>query len=596
MELHKRPVASPRPVPPALLHAAAGLFGLVGALALLTTRPQLSATLDESNHLAAGLEWWQHGTYTWFTENPPLGRVAVAAVPYLTGLRLPSRAGWDPHDHAIFETWWVGLDLLHGGAGYETNLSRARMGVFPFYLVALLAVWAMAGGRRRPLAAALAVGLTATLPSLVAHGALATTDVPFLAMFLLLLLALRRWLERASRARAAWLGAALAGAMLAKFTTLAFFPVTLLALLVARRLNGVSARPSVPDGAPLPPRALLEQAALALAVATVTVWAGYRFSWGAVGDLPATAIGWFPILPPVGERGALARRLLAMKVPMPALFHGLLFLKGHNAAGHTAFLMGATSRTGFRGFYPLALLVKTPLPFLAITIAGLVAMVRRRHPPEGWWWTGLALAAAGILLLSTFNRVNLGLRHVMPILPMLAVASAGALAAPWLHHLPSLPRRALLGALAATLLFQSASVWRARPNLLGWFNLLAGPDPAGLLLDSDNDWGQDLLQLRRELSARRVPALHLAYFGFARPCALGFPPLEALVPGRPARGWIAISENFYRERNTITLGPDPCDPRASYRPGEIPPHPFAWLKPYDPVAIVGSSIRLYFIP
>jgi hypothetical protein len=45
---------------------------LVGVVCLGHTRRALSGTFDEGNHLAAGLEWWQFGTYTLWTENPPL--------------------------------------------------------------------------------------------------------------------------------------------------------------------------------------------------------------------------------------------------------------------------------------------------------------------------------------------------------------------------------------------------------------------------------------------------------------------------------------------------------------------------------------------
>jgi hypothetical protein len=571
----------------AVVHLGTASFALVGALALLATSSRWSTTMDEADHLATGLEWWQHGTYTMFTENPPLGRVAVAALPYWTGMRLPPRQAWDGHTQPFLASWWVGVDLLHGGAGYETNVARARLGVFPFYLIVLLAVWALADGRRRPVAGLLAVGMTATVPSLIAHGALATTDVPFLGMFLLAVLALRRWFERPTRGRAAWLGAALAGALLAKFTTLLFFPVLALAVVAGRRLAGQTALPAFERD-----RALVVQTAVVLGVAALLVWAGYRFSWGAVGDLPEAANGWFRILPPVSERSALTQRLLSMKVPCPELFHGMLLLRGHAAAGHTAYLLGETSRTGFRAFYPLALLVKTPLPFLAVTLAGMAAIARRK---SGWWWSGLALAALGVLAVSTGNRINLGLRHVMLILPLLAVASAGALAAT-LSSLAARARSLLAGGLAAALVIQAVGTWRAVPDLLGWFNPLAGRDPAAVLLDSDNDWGQDLLQLRQALQGRDVSALSIAYFGVARQCAHGLPPLRPLWPGRPTRGWIAISENYYRERNTIALTPDPCDPRASYRPGEVPPHPFAWLRAHQPVAIVGTSIRLYHLP
>lgn len=60
--------------------------------------------------------------------------------------------------------------------------------------------------------------------------------------------------------------------------------------------------------------------------------------------------------------------------------------------------------------------------------------------------------------------------------------------------------------------------------------------------------------------------------------------------------WIAISENYYRHRNFFTLLKDPCNPKSTYQDAEIPPNSFAWLRKYKPVAIIGSSIRLYHIP
>jgi hypothetical protein len=69
-----------------------------------------------------------------------------------------------------------------------------------------------------------------------------------------------------------------------------------------------------------------------------------------------------------------------------------------------------------------------------------------------------------------------------------------------------------------------------------------------------------------------------------------------LVPGRRATGWIAISEQFYRQRNYFGLLSDPCDLDSWYDPDVVPPEPFAWLRAHEPVAIAGSSIRLYYIP
>ncbi len=576
----------------AAIHVATIGVALVGVVCLGHTRRALSGTFDEGNHLAAGLEWWQFGTYTQWTENPPLARLAVAALPYLHGMRLPPREEWEPKTHAWDRTWEMGTDLLYAGDGFERNLSRARLGTLPFFLIALGSVWSLAGGRRRPAAGLIAVALTSTLPALIAHGALATTDLAFAGMFLLATLALWRWFERPTVPRALALGAAAGLALLCKFSTLIFFPATVLALCAARRLAAMPARPLRGDR-PLAWRVVAGQVALAALGGLLVTWAGYRFSIGRMDDLVPAVKGWLDILPPVAARTGLTARLIHLRLPMPELFHGLRFLAAHNHVGHEAYLLGKVSEHGFIAFYPVALLVKTPLPFLALLLGSLPMIARRR--PGQWQAAAAALAAFGILLVSLPSHVNLGIRHVFVLLPLLAVAIAHATdrgLADWRGG-----RRAagtvLVGALLVGQLGIAIAAW---PRELGYFNLLAGAEPAKVLLDSDLDWGQDLFELRRQTQARGIDSLKIAFFGMLRLCKHGLPHLEALVPGKATTGWIAISENYYRARSSFMLLKDPCNPKSRYPQGAVPRQSFAWLQDYTPVAIAGSSIRLYHLP
>jgi hypothetical protein len=573
-----------------LVLGATLVFALVGLALLVASRPRLSATHDESNHLVAGLEWWQHGRYTAWTENPPLARVALAALPYLSGARLPDSRRWDLRSNRFTASWFTGVDLLHAGGQYERNLARARQATLAFFLIALVAVWLLADGWQRPTSGLIAVGATATLPPLLGHAGLATTDLAFVATFLLALLAGRRWIDRRSRGAAAWLGLAGGLAVLAKFSALVFLPVAFGAAVGARRLLAPpidnAARPAARPAALW--RAGLAQFSLAGLIAALTIWAGYRFSVGPIGALPPQATGWFSILPEPASRGPLVHWLLGIPVPAPALFHGLLFLRAHNQAGHTAYLLGQVSRSGFVWFYAVALLVKTPLPYLALIAAALTRLLRRPRLPDSWPAVALVAGALGIVALSSAGRLNLGLRHVLVVLPMLAVAAGLVLG--------SIRRPAARAAVLAALLAQAGIAAAARPNLLSYFNPLAGSDPAAVLLDSDLDWGQGLLQLRDELRARGAQNVAIAYVGFTNPCRLGLPPLRALRPEHPETGWIAVSENYFRDRSQLLLRRDPCDFDSMYRPGEVGPAPFAWLREHRPVSVVAGSIRLYWIP
>ena len=492
--------------------------------------------------------------------------------------------------------------LLYAGDGFERNLSRARLGTVPFFLLALASVWGLAGGRRRPAAGLVAVALTSTLPALIAHGALATTDVAFAGTFLLATLALWRWFETPTTSRALAVGAAAALALLSKFSTLAFFPAAVLALCAARRLARMPARPLRGD-LPLGWRACAGQLALAALTGLLVTWAGYHFSFGRMDDLQPEVKGWLTILPPATDRRGFAGWLIHARLPMPELFHGLRFLAAHDHTGHDAYLLGKVSEHGFLAFYPIAFLVKTPLPFILLLLVSLPAIflpafalpaIARRRPGE-WQAAAAALTALGILLVSLRSHVNLGIRHVFVVLPLLAVA-IGRASERALADRGGRQRVAGAGFVAALLVWQVGIALVAWPRELGYFNALAGAEPAKVLLDSDLDWGQDLFELRRQARARGIDNLQIAFFGMLRLCQHGLPHLQALVPGKETSGWIAISENYYRARSSFMLLKDPCNPKSTYRYGQIPASSFAWLQRYTPVAIAGSSIRLYHLP
>ncbi|MCS7179705.1 MAG: hypothetical protein N0A03_10675, partial [Anaerolineae bacterium] len=70
--------------------------------------------------------------------------------------------------------------------------------------------------------------------------------------------------------------------------------------------------------------------------------------------------------------------------PYPFATHLLLWqmLRKHAAEGHMAFLMGRVEHHGWWYYYPLAFLLKTPLPTLLLLGAALIVPGRSfRH----WW-------------------------------------------------------------------------------------------------------------------------------------------------------------------------------------------------------------------
>jgi hypothetical protein len=528
----------------------------VGVGRIVATYHVFNQTWDEPAHVAAGMEWLDRGRYTYEPLHPPLARIMEALGPRVAGIRSAGQAN----------VWLEGNAILYAGGRYDRNLALARLGVLPFFLLATLVVYAWARRLGGAPAAVSAVLLFTTLPPVLAHAGVATTDMAVTATIALAALCLIRWVEQPTRGRSLALGLTLGLALLSKLSALLFLPAAGVAIALCRR--GERAREAGPHAGP----SRTTRLRLTYAAALLTIWAGYRF---AVGPLTAPDAGTAAVAPTALP--ALDRLARAHVFPAPALFEGLGQLAAKNRAGHKSYLLGEVRTTGWWYFFPVALAVKTPLPFLLLTAAGLAATWRLLSGVERRRQLEPAAIAFGILLVCLPSRINIGLRHVLPMYPFLAIVAGLGVVALWRA------RRAVPAARALAVLlvgWQVVASARTHPDYLAYFNELAGSHPERILVDSDLDDGQDLKRLADTLRARRVPAVSLAYAGSATVAEHGLPPIHWLEPHRPVTGWVAAS--LY----SLELG-------SLDRPGH---DDFAWLDRYRPVAQVGRSIRLYYIP
>jgi 4-amino-4-deoxy-L-arabinose transferase-like glycosyltransferase len=567
--------------------AGAAVSTVLAVTCVVRSSARLSMTTDEPNHLAAGLEWIQYGTYSMWTENPPLPRVAAAIAPYLAGARLPPPSSWDPQRSPGFVSFMLGAEVLYRGDAHARNLAQARATNVLFLVMAVVFTALIAArGRGGWPAAGIAAAAVATLPTMVAHASLATTDMAFVATFLFAVWAFDRWLDRPSAGRGALLGFALAAALASKFTVLVFFPAAAIGFVGARLLGD-----RVPGAGR---RARLASLALAVGVALFASWASYRFSFGKVTDPRfITSYSGESLLPPEGECSALERLVTRWPLPAPELFHGLLHLRAHNRAGHPAYLAGQLSQHGFLAFYPIALFFKAPLSAWVLIAVGLALLIARRR--DGLREVAPAIAAIGILLVLTTSSLNLGVRHALVVYPLLLVAAGNGVVM-LLDRLAGARRLAVALVCGGLLLAQEGVLVAARPDFLSYFNPLAGDEPGRLLLDSDLDWNQGFRVLAEEARRRGIPALKIAArITSAKLCEEGLPPLTGLVPHQPTTGWIAIAENLYWGRTEDRTLRDPCRfVTWGAEARQFPPGWFLWLHQHRPVWR-GGGLRLYHI-
>jgi hypothetical protein len=549
---------------------AAALVALLASAAVAATWHVFGHTWDEPEHLAAGLSLIDQGRYPYDIQHPPIARVAMALGPWLAGAH---SAGKLPPDGRP-----EGVAILYGEGHYQLYLTLARAAMLPFFwlLLAVTWFWARDSGAS-PGQALLAVACAASTPPLLGHAGLAALDVPAAATGLLALWLMARWFFTGQWGEALWFGLAAGFAVGTKLSAIPFLAVGFLVLLAIVQV--CAAAPAPGGRAPNVARGI-RQGVAAGGLAILVLIAAYGGQWLWLTDSSHHYNHTLDYL--FGARGPAheAAYGLAAHVPVPTalplLIGGIEALTVHNASGHPSFLLGEVRSTGWWYFYIVALAVKTPLPLLILGLAGLAVSAwdgaRARAP---WQLLPGVLFVALLAFASAVSRINIGVRHVLILYPLLALGAANGSVRAWRALGASVePGAPMLAAvLAAALAWLFVTPLLAFPDYLAYFNATA-PHPERVLIDSDLDWGQDLRRLERRLAELRVPSVSLAYLGTADLAREPLPPMTRLPPGTRTSGWVAITA-LARQRGGTG---------------------YDWLDHYPPVERVGKSIWLYDIP
>jgi hypothetical protein len=521
---------------------------------IVATYRVFNQTFDEPAHIASGIEWLDEGQYRYEHQHPPLARIAAALGPYLAGIR----------SFGLKSVWEEGNGMLYTGGHYFRTLALARMGILPFFVIACALVWSWS---RRLFGAGVALASTllfTMLPPILAHSGLATTDMACSTFVFASAYAFSRWLERPAWRQSLFLGATIALAALSKFSSLAFVPASMLAVLI---LYWSIERPPL---AAFRREALGRTVSLIFAAAVVfmAIWGGYRFSVGRVTaeNRPYETIDRF---------------LPESSLPAYEFLDGIGEVEYHNTRGHPSWLLGEYRTDGWWYFFPVVVAVKTPIAFLLLCGIGFFRLVRQSVAKIRWQeWVPGACALA-ILLVCMQSRIDLGVRHILPIYPLLAMVAGLGLAG--LLRTGAASKAAAAWGLALALWLVVSSV-RAHPDYLAYFNESAGGKPEWVLAESDLDWGQDLQRLSDKLKELGVQEVSLGYFGTADLTRHGLPATKPLPAYQRATGWVAVS------LHVMTIEAAEFEKAQRTRTS-----PLFWLHEEKPVARVGKSIDLYYI-
>lgn len=461
-------------------------LALVLGVQLVAAVRQWSITSDEINHLHAGYRYLTCGDFGWNPEHPPLLKL-VAALPLLAMQVNDPAPGACGMANSKAIDFHVGHDFTFANPERMLMAGRAAASLFVFALLAL--VWFGARKMFGVEAALIAASLLVFDPSMLAHGALVTTDMAATFGFLAAVLALYFYLESRVGFYLIITGVATGIALAVKHSSVLLAPA-LLALAILDPVFVSSAEKSRA-------RRILENLAAVVIVGLIAVavlWMTYGVRYAA---RPNGAETW------ANESVADSNSMIATRI-IPGLERAHLlpeaYLKGFQdilvdpeVIPRPAFLLGRVYRGGRWFYFPVAALIKFSAMVLIFALAACFSWrFWKKHRRELLF---LIAPPAIFLAASCASNINMGIRHILPVLPFLILFGASGT---WV--LLSRYKNGL-AVCAVAVFLHAASSLHAFPNYIAYSNeFWGGPSNTyRYLADSNVDWGQSMKEAKAYL-------------------------------------------------------------------------------------------------
>ena len=471
------------------------LGGMLSAFMLvsLSLLSQKGLFIDDSMHIPAGYSYLLTHDYRLNQEHPPLIKLLSGLGIWKLHPRFPFESpGWqqaatpgDPEDgmvkieEAFFET---------NAKDFERIAFDGRLPMLVIPLLLLIAVWWFTRQLFGRVAALIAVFLLATEPNIIGNAIVVQNDVASALLLLLFVIALKSFVTAGSARAALLLGGALGFALVTKYSLVVLAPVSFVSVIVwviwQRKASAIF------------------PALIVFVTAYVILIAFYAFHVERIDPNESSMIAsWFHL---TGRVGAAFKLFLTWLPPLlPRYFvYGIDMVVQDSREGRPAFLLGQVSETGWWYYFPVAFALKTTIPFLLASIGGLVWSVFQVLRHKRYVLLYALLPALLYLALTMTSHLNIGVRHLLPMFPFVAISGAGLIASLVDFGLKRSRVLALVLACLAVIPCLGIAIVTF-PNYLTYFSPLAGGASRGwqTLSYSNVETGQEVKPLAAYLKA-----------------------------------------------------------------------------------------------
>lgn len=583
-----------------------GLFSMMGD----------SAIVDEVAHIPAGYSYLKYGDFRLNPEHPPLIKDLAAMPLMFFNLKFPtSTAAWKTDVNGQWEAGWH--FIYHIGNNAELILFWSRLPILLLSVVLGYIIYAFCTRRYGVQTGLLALILYAFSPSVIAHSRYVTTDLGIAAATFFAFLAFFVFIEKPNWKTASLSGVFFAIAQLAKFSAITLIPffIGLTAIAIWSKAKPKAVKSTT--------KTYFGYLIFSFVVAFGLVWLFYiPHTW----NMPAIAQD--TLIKGSLEKGYYQNFGKFMVATNDGIllksfyqyFLGVLMVFNRVSSGNITYFLGQVTNQSFAWYFPVSFLMKTQIPLLIMIGASLVAVIWRlaKHWPrhvlksfkvyarDHFVELSFALYIIFYSYISIKGNLNLGIRHLFPMLPMVFILVAKK-AVDIRRRLHGPRRRTYTAGLILVTALYAITPIIIYPRYVPYINSAFGGSSQGYryLTDSNIDWGQDLKRLIEWVEARpEIDKIAVDYFGGGLPkyymCERRYYPNGELIAdsngyncdasqylewhaqqGVPPTTYLAVSETYLM--NDILMSTQRGD--AGYN----------WLRGKEPVAKIGDSIYVYKI-
>lgn len=464
---------------------------------------QETQTWDEACHIFAGYSYWTRGDFATNPEHPPLVKLLTTAPLMGLPLHVP------PHEKVFSkEADFLSATTFVYSNNAEQIMFRTRAAAALLTLMLAILIFVAAREMFGEVAALVALALFVFEPTMLAHGAVITTDMGMSLFLLATVYAFYRYVKKPSVVRMALVGLAGGLAMATKHSAILIPP-----MLVVLGLSEVIRRgPADESGDAAPSRGRL---ALRLAGAIVVIgliagavlWSSYGLHFHPRRGVETTSR--------IVNNAARLKHPYQAKMIVAAARGHLLpesYLYGLTDVGFTAefshsYLLGKIYPHGVWFYFPIAFVIKTTLGLIILLALGPLALKWSAKRP-GRELLFVAVPVGIYLGVAMASLMNIGVRHILPVYPFLMILGG------WAAAVLIEGKRMWAYVVALLLAWNAVSSLRTAPVYLSYANELWGGSANSYryLSDSNADWGQQLKAVKNYLDGRGSPNCWFAYF------------------------------------------------------------------------------------